>query len=77
MGLQTTRPGGIVRKENVAVAKNYLDQAELDTLNRIVNAYTQKTKASVSAFLSAIEGDHGLMNHCGPRSGFTFPWWHI
>ena len=41
MGLQTTRPGGIVRKEDVAVAKNYLDRAELDTLNRIVNAYIE------------------------------------
>ncbi|MDP3719214.1 MAG: virulence RhuM family protein [Acidobacteriota bacterium] len=41
MGLQTTRPGGIVRKEDVAVAKNYLDPAELDTLNRIVNAYIE------------------------------------
>lgn len=41
MGLQTTRPGGIVRKEDVVVAKNYLDQQELDTLNRIVNAYIE------------------------------------
>jgi len=41
MGLQSTRPGGIVRKEDVSVAKNYLDQAELDVLNRIVNAYIE------------------------------------
>jgi len=41
MGLRTTRPGGIVRKEDVAIAKNYLDQAELDTLNRIVSAYIE------------------------------------
>ena len=26
MGLQTTRPGGIVRKEDVAIAKNYLTE---------------------------------------------------
>ena len=25
MGMQTTRPGGIVRKDDVAIAKNYLD----------------------------------------------------
>jgi len=41
MGLKTTRPGGIVRKEDVAIAKNYLDGEELDTLNRIVNAYIE------------------------------------
>jgi type I restriction enzyme R subunit len=36
MGLQTTRPGGIIRKEDVSIAKNYLDDEELETLNRIV-----------------------------------------
>ena len=41
MGLQTTRPGGIIRKEDVAIAKNYLDGEELGTLNRIVNAYIE------------------------------------
>jgi hypothetical protein len=41
MGLQTTRPGGIIRKEDVSIAKNYLDGQELDTLNRIVNAYIE------------------------------------
>ncbi len=41
MGLLTTRPGGIVRKEDVAVARNYLDGEELDALNRIVNAYIE------------------------------------
>jgi hypothetical protein len=32
MGLQTTRQGGIVRKEDASIAKNYLadDDAELD-----------------------------------------------
>lgn len=38
MGLQTTRPGGIIRKEDVTVAKNYLGPDELDALSRIVNA---------------------------------------
>ena len=41
MGLQTTRPGGIVRKDDVAVAKNYLTEDELKVLNRIVNLYIE------------------------------------
>ena len=41
MGLKTTRPGGIIRKEDVAIAKNYLSEDELQVLNRIVNAYIE------------------------------------
>ena len=41
MGLLTTRPGGIVRKEDVSIAKNYLTEAELQVLNRIVNLYIE------------------------------------
>lgn len=41
MGLQTTRPGGIIRKEDVSIAKNYLDGGELEALNRIVTAYIE------------------------------------
>jgi hypothetical protein len=41
MGLQTTRPGGVVRKEDVSVAKNYLSAGELQVLNRIVNLYIE------------------------------------
>lgn len=41
MGLQTTRPGGVVRKEDVSVAKNYLSADELQVLNRIVNLYIE------------------------------------
>ena len=41
MGLQTTRPGGVVRKEDVSVAKNYLSADELHVLNRIVNLYIE------------------------------------
>lgn len=41
MGLQTTRPGGGVRKEDVSVAKNYLTENELQVLNRIVNLYIE------------------------------------
>ena len=41
MGLKTTRPGGIIRREDVTVAKNYLSQDELQVLNRIVNLYLE------------------------------------
>ncbi len=41
MGLATTRPGRIIRREDVSVAKNYLNEKELQTLNRIVNLYIE------------------------------------
>jgi hypothetical protein len=41
MGLKTTRPGGIIRKDDVSIAKNYLTQEELEVLNRIVSAYLE------------------------------------
>ena len=41
MGLLTTRPGGIVRREDVTIAKNYLTEEELQVLNRIVNLYLE------------------------------------
>ena len=41
MGLRTTRPGGVVRREDVSIAKNYLDAEELEALNRIVSAYLE------------------------------------
>lgn len=41
MGLLTTRPGGIVRKADAAIAKNYLTEPELQVLNRIVNLYIE------------------------------------
>ena len=41
MGLATTRPGRIIRREDVLVAKNYLNEEELQTLNRIVNLYIE------------------------------------
>jgi hypothetical protein len=41
MGLKTTRPGKIIRREDVSVAKNYLSEDELHTLNRIVNLYIE------------------------------------
>jgi hypothetical protein len=41
MGMLTTRPGGRVRKEDTAIAKNYLTEDELQVLNRIVNLYIE------------------------------------
>ena len=41
MGLMTTRSGKIIRKEDVSIAKNYLNETELQTLNRIVNLYIE------------------------------------
>jgi len=41
MGLATWKnaPKGIIRKTDVSIAKNYLDETELDGLNRIVTMY--------------------------------------
>jgi len=41
MGLRTTRPGNVIRREDASVAKNYLDEEELQTLNRIVTLYIE------------------------------------
>jgi hypothetical protein len=41
MGIKTTRPGRIIRREDVSVTKNYLGEEELQTLNRIVNLYLE------------------------------------
>jgi len=41
MGMKTTRPGGVIRKQDAAVAKNYLTDDELRVLNRIVNLYIE------------------------------------
>ena len=49
MGLLTTRPGGIVRKEDVSIAKNYLTEDELQVLNRIVNLYRAPLKIHISS----------------------------
>jgi len=41
MGLTTWKnaPSGAIRKTDVSIAKNYLDEKELDGLNRIVTMY--------------------------------------
>lgn len=41
MGLQTTRPGKIIRRADVSIAKNYLAADELQVLNRIVTLYIE------------------------------------
>ena len=41
MGLTSTHRTGTVRKEDVSIAKNYLEEDELRLLNRIVNAYIE------------------------------------
>jgi len=81
MGLQTTRPGGIIRREDVSIAKNYLGGGELDTLNRIVTAYIEFAElralqrkvmtmrdwiAKLDEFLKLSE--HELLDHAGKIS---------
>ena len=81
MGLQVTRPGGIIRKEDVSIAKNYLDGEELDALNRIVTACIEFAElralqrkvmtmrdwiAKLDDFLKLSE--HELLDHAGQVS---------
>ncbi|GMT98294.1 virulence RhuM family protein [Corallococcus caeni] len=41
MGMRSTRPGGIIRREDASVAKNYLTESELAVLLRIVSLYIE------------------------------------
>ena len=81
MGLQTTRPGGIIRKEDVSIAKNYLDGEELGTLNRIVNAYIefaelralQRKVMTLRDWITKLDeflklSEHELLDHAGKIS---------
>ncbi len=81
MGLQTTRPGGIIRREDVSIAKNYLDGPELDTLNRIVNAYIefaelramQRKVMTMRDWITKLDeflklSEHELLDHAGKIS---------
>ena len=78
MGLKTTRPGGIIRKEDVSIAKNYLDVEELDTLNRTVNAYIefaelralQRKVMTMRDWITKLDeflklSEHELLGHAG------------
>jgi len=84
MGLRTTRPGGIIRKDDVTVAKNYLTAEELEALNHIVSAYIGFAElqavgrrpmtmrdwiAKLDEFLKL--SDRGLLDHAGKISAET------
>jgi len=49
--------GGAIRKADVGVAKNYLNEGELDTLNRIVNAYIEIAELQARARRSMTMAD--------------------
>lgn len=81
MGLKTTRPGGIIRKEDVSIAKNYLDGEELGTLNRIVTAYIefaelralQRKVMTMRDWITKLDdflklSEHELLDHAGKIS---------
>jgi hypothetical protein len=81
MGLTHTRPGGVVRKTDVSIAKNYLNAEELETLNRVVNAYLEfaelQAKArkpmTMAAWIAKLDdflrlSDRELLTHAGKIS---------
>ena len=81
MGLKTTRPGNVIRKEDVSVAKNYLTEEELGALNLIVNAYigfaelqaAGKRPMTMSGWIEKLDelltlSDRELLNHAGTIS---------
>lgn len=78
MGLTTTKREGIVRKEDVAIAKNYLKQDELESLNRIVNAYLEfaelqaqnRRPMTMAAWIAKLDdflrlSDRDILDHAG------------
>jgi hypothetical protein len=71
MGLKTTRPGGIVRREDVSVAKNYLTEEELRALNRIVSGGRQPQRRlqrrDVRQFLGAAAAELEQFLAAGPH----------
>ena len=84
MGLQTTRANGTVRKDDVAVAKNYLTEEELQVLNRIVNLYIEfaelqaleRKPMSMGDWISKLDqflrvSGRELLNHAGKISAET------
>ena len=81
MGLKTTRPGGIIRKEDVSIAKNYLDAGELGVLNRIVTVYLEfaelqalrRKVMTMREWITKLDeflklSDHELLDHAGKIS---------
>jgi len=84
MGLQTTRPGGVVHKDDVMVAKNYLTETELTTLNLIVSFYIefaelqalQRRPMTMRDWVAKLDGflkisDRELLDHAGKVSSET------
>lgn len=80
MGL-TNFPGDEIKKQDVSIAKNYLNENELDQLNRIVNQYLEFAElqalqrkpmymrdwvAKLNAFLTL--NDREILNHSGKTS---------
>jgi len=78
MGMQTTRPSGVIRKDDAAVAKNYLTPDELNALNYIVTLYldfaelqAQRRKVmTMAGWISKLDdflklSDHELLDHAG------------
>jgi len=68
----------IIRKEDVSIAKNYLDAEELGTLNRIVNAYIefaelralQRKVMTMRDWITKLDeflklSEHELLDHSG------------
>jgi len=81
MGMKTTRPGGIIHKGDVSIAKNYLNGEELGTLNRIVNAYIefaelralQRKVMTMRDWITKLDeflklSEHELLDHAGKIS---------
>jgi hypothetical protein len=81
MGMQTTRPGGIVRKADAATAKNYLTEPELQALHRIVNFYLEfaelqaleRKPMTMRAWVTKLDeflkiSDRKLLDHAGTIS---------
>ena len=81
MGMQTTRPGGVVRKADAAIAKNYLTEDELQALHRIVNFYLEfaelqalgRKPMTMRAWVTKLDeflkiSDRELLDHAGTIS---------
>ncbi|MBK6919382.1 MAG: virulence RhuM family protein [Deltaproteobacteria bacterium] len=84
MGMHTTRPDGVVRKEDALIAKNYLTEQELAVLHRIVSLYIEYAElqalerrpmtmqdwiAKLDEFLKA--SGRALLDHAGTVSAET------
>ena len=70
--------GGVLRKADVSVAKNYLNEEELGTLNRIVNAYLEfaelqaqaRREMTMNAWIAKLDdflrlSDRDVLTHAG------------